>query len=94
MEFHRAKENVRALEGDRYYAVQLYPALLNTCGGPRRDIEARVVDSFGKSIPRLYSAGELGSIWGFLYQGANSLSECMVFGQIAGRNAAAESRLS
>jgi len=94
MEFHRAKENVRALEGNRYYAVQLYPALLNTCGGPRRDIEAHVVDAFGKAIPRLYSAGELGSIWGFLYQGANSLSECMVFGQIAGRNAAAETRLS
>jgi succinate dehydrogenase/fumarate reductase flavoprotein subunit len=40
-------------------------------------------------IPRLYSAGEFGSIWGYLYQGATNITECLVFGQIAGRNAAA-----
>lgn len=92
-DFGRQKQNIRALEGNRYYAIQLYPALLNTCGGPRRDINAMVVDPYGKPIPRLYSAGEIGSIWGFLYQGANSLGESIVFGKIAGKNAADENPL-
>jgi predicted oxidoreductase len=41
-------------------------------------------------IPRLYSAGELGSIYSYLYQGAGYFGECLAFGRIAGRNAAAE----
>lgn len=89
-DFGRQKQHLRALEGNRYYAVKLQPVLMNTCGGPRRDIEARILDSFGKPIPRLYASGEFGSIWGFLYQGANALSEGIVFGKIAGRNAHAE----
>ena len=73
-----------------YYAVALYPALLNTQGGPRRNARAQVLDAWGKPIRRLYSAGELGSIWGSIYQGSGNVSECLVFGQIAGRNAAGE----
>ncbi len=41
-------------------------------------------------IPRLYSAGELGSVWGMLYQGGGNIAECIAFGRIAGANAAAE----
>jgi succinate dehydrogenase/fumarate reductase flavoprotein subunit len=89
-DFGRKKENIRALEGNRYYAIKLWPAILNTGGGPRRDKEARIIDAFGKPIPRLYSSGELGSAWGMLYQGANSIGESIVFGKIAGKNAAAE----
>jgi len=89
-DFGRIKEKLRAVEGPPYYAVQLWPCLLNTQGGPKRDIESRVLDPEGKPIPRLYAAGELGSIWGYLYQGANNIGECIVFGKIAGKNAAAE----
>lgn len=89
-DFNRQKQNIRGLEGNKFYAIKLYPAIINSCGGPKRDIEARIVDAFDKPIPRLYASGELGSIWGFLYQGANSLGECIVFGRIAGKNAAAE----
>ncbi len=88
-EFGRAKEDLRALESP-LYAIQLWPALINTQGGPRRDKEARVLDPDGKPIPRLYAAGELGSIWGYLYQGACNIGEALVFGQIAGKNAAEE----
>jgi predicted oxidoreductase len=49
-----------------------------------------VLDTDGKPIPRLYAAGELGSIWGYLYQGACNIGEALVFGRIAGKNAAAE----
>ncbi len=78
------------LETPPYYALELHPSLLNTQGGPRRNAAAQVLDAFGDPIPRLYSAGELGSLWGIIYQGAGNIAECMVFGRIAGRNAAAE----
>jgi predicted oxidoreductase len=87
-DFGRAKEDLRPLEPP-LYAIQLWPALINTQGGPRRDKESRVLDPEGKPIPRLYAAGELGSIWGYLYQGACNIGEALVFGRIAGKNAAA-----
>lgn len=71
-----------------FYAEELYPTLLNTQGGPRRNAQAQIVDVFGKPIPRLYSAGELGSFWGIIYQGAGNNTEAMVFGRIAGTNLA------
>jgi len=73
-----------------YYAMELYPTLLNTQGGPRRNPRAQVLDAFGKPIPRLYSAGELGSMWGVIYQGAGNNAESIIVGRIAGKNAAAE----
>ena len=39
---------------------------------------------------RLYSAGELGSIYSYLYQGTGNIGECLAFGRVSGRNAAAE----
>lgn len=72
-----------------FYAHELYPTLLNTQGGPRRNAQAQVIDAFGEPIPRLYSAGELGSFWGIIYQGAGNNTESMVFGRIAGANLAA-----
>ncbi|MDR1183277.1 MAG: FAD-binding protein [Coriobacteriales bacterium] len=78
------------IETAPYYAVKLYPTLLNTQGGPRRNARAQILDAFGAPIPRLYSSGELGCMWGLIYQGAGNNSEAMVFGRIAGTNAAAE----
>jgi succinate dehydrogenase/fumarate reductase flavoprotein subunit len=73
-----------------YYAVELSPSMLNTQGGPRRNERAQIVRPDGSPIPRLYSAGELGSIYSYLYQGTGNIGECLAFGRIAGRNAAAE----
>lgn len=72
-----------------FYAVELSPAMLNTQGGPRRDERARVLRPDGSPLPRLYSAGELGSIFSYLYQGTGNIGECLGFGRIAGREAAA-----
>lgn len=72
-----------------FYAHVLYPTLLNTQGGPRRNAQSQVIDAFGEPIPRLYAAGELGSFWGIIYQGAGNNTESMVFGRIAGANLAA-----
>ena len=57
---------------------------------PEHDKDARVLDNEGKPIPRLYAAGELGSMIAWLYEAGAGLSECFVFGKIAGKNAAAE----
>jgi predicted oxidoreductase len=73
-----------------YYAVEMSPSMLNTQGGPRRNERAEVVRPNGRPIGRLYSAGELGSIYSYLYQGTGNIGECLAFGRIAGRNAAAQ----
>jgi succinate dehydrogenase/fumarate reductase flavoprotein subunit len=73
-----------------FYAIELSPSMLNTQGGPRRNENAQIVRPDGTPIPRLYSAGELGSIYSYLYQGTGNIGECLAFGRIAGRNAAAE----
>jgi succinate dehydrogenase/fumarate reductase flavoprotein subunit len=73
-----------------FYAVELAPSMLNTQGGPRRNEKAQIVRPDGTPIPRLYSAGELGSIYSYLYQGTGNIGECLAFGRVAGRNAAAE----
>jgi succinate dehydrogenase/fumarate reductase flavoprotein subunit len=75
-----------------FYAVELSPSMLNTQGGPRRNEKGQIVRPDGSPIPRLYSAGELGSIYSFLYQGTGNIGECLAFGRISGRNAAAEAR--
>ncbi len=76
------------------YAVELSPSMLNTQGGPRRNEKAQIVRPNGTPIRRLYSAGELGSIYSHLYQGTGNIGECLAFGRIAGRNAAAETAWS
>jgi succinate dehydrogenase/fumarate reductase flavoprotein subunit len=73
-----------------FYAVELSPSMLNTQGGPRRNEKAQIVRPDGSPIARLYSAGELGSIYSYLYQGTGNIGECLAFGRIAGRNAATE----
>lgn len=80
----------RPLGDGPYYACALYPSILNTQGGPRRNKFGQVLDPYNNPIPRLYSAGELGSMWGHIYQGATNNSEACVFGRIAGRTVANE----
>jgi hypothetical protein len=89
-EYGRAASKLAPIQTPPYYAMELVPCFVNTQGGPRRNKHARILDVTGNPIPRLYSAGECGSIHSYLYQGAGNIGECMAFGRIAGRNAAAE----
>ncbi|MFU0841066.1 MAG: Tat pathway signal sequence domain protein [Burkholderia sp.] len=79
------------IETAPFYAVTLYPTLVNTQGGPKKNERGQVMDALDKPIPRLYAAGELGSMWGALYQGACNNAESLVFGRITGREVAKES---
>ena len=87
-EFGRAADTMRALGAGPYYAFPLVARILNTQGGPRRNANAEVLDTDGNPIPHLYSAGELGGLTAKNYQGATNMAECIVFGKIAGENAA------
>lgn len=91
--FGRAKKTLAGLNG-KLYGIALWPCLLNTQGGPRRNARGEIVDAHGNAIKRLYGAGELGSIWGFLYQSGGNLGECLGLGRMVGLNVAAESRLT
>lgn len=89
-QFNRDLETMRALEGDKLYAIELRPAVLNTQGGPRHNERAEVLDVNGEVIPHLYCAGEFGGMTAFQYNSGGNLAECMVFGSISGTNAASE----
>lgn len=72
-----------------YYALEIEPGFHATRGGPRKNAKMEILDTDGNPIPHLYGAGELGSFYAHLREAAAGLTECIIFGQIAGRNAAA-----
>ena len=90
----RPSASMAPIDTPPFYAVPLWPGLSNTFGGPRRNARAQVMHVSGRPIPRLYSAGELGSIFVNYPQSGANLSECIAFGRIAGENAAAEAPLT
>jgi succinate dehydrogenase/fumarate reductase flavoprotein subunit len=91
--FGRPAVSLIPLDSPPYYCMPLYPGGSNTCGGPRRDEHARILDVFGEPIEGLYGAGELGEPVGLMYpsNGAN-ISDCMCFGQIAAEHAVGVTR--
>ncbi|MDD2396614.1 MAG: FAD-binding protein [Tissierellia bacterium] len=86
--FGRAKDTLKSIKKAPYYAMELVPSFTNTQGGPERNENGEVLDLRGNSIPHLYSAGELGSVFSGIYQGSGNLGECIIFGRISGKSAA------
>ena len=72
-----------------YYGAPVWAVCTNTQGGPKHNANRQLIDSFGEVIPRLYSAGEMGSPFGHLYLSGGNIADCFISGQIAGRDAAA-----
>lgn len=71
-----------------YYAIPMVQGLLNTQGGPVHNSNTEVLDPDNNVIPHLYAVGELGSLMGRKYNGGSNLAENLVFGKIAGEEAA------
>lgn len=88
-DFSRSSKTLAPLEKAPYYALPLYPGGPNTKGGIAANAKREVLDWSMKPIPGLYAAGEVSSVVQFVYQGGANLTECLVFGRIAGRYAAA-----
>lgn len=79
------------IETPPFYAFSpLRPGVTLTFGGIMIDAGARVLEPDGRVIPGLYAAGEgAGPVFFHDYIGGGSLTNCLVMGRIAGRNATA-----
>ena len=76
-----------------YYAIKIAPGIHHTMGGVVINTEAEVQTAAGASIPNLYAAGEVtGGVHGANRLGGNAVADIVVFGQIAGANAAANAK--
>jgi succinate dehydrogenase/fumarate reductase flavoprotein subunit len=77
------------IEGPPYYAIQVYPDLINSQGGAKRSAKGEVLNTRGEAIPRLYAAGECGTIYSCNYNGGGNFSEAISSGRLAARSAGA-----
>ena len=68
-----------------YYCVRVFGTILNTQGGPKRSVNCEVLDVFGEPIPRLYSAGEMGCEYDYIYNAGGNISEAISSGRRAAR---------
>jgi len=74
-----------------FYATPRSPSIHHTMGGLQINEKAQVLNIDGKAIPGFYAAGEVtGGIHAGNRVGGNAIPDIMVFGYIAGENAAAE----
>ncbi len=75
-----------------FYAIRLWPKVHYTPGGIGINSKGQVINLHRHPIPRLFAAGEVcGGIHGASRLGSCALTECIVFGRIAGQSAAAHS---
>lgn len=72
-----------------YYVCQMFGTVLNTQGGPKRSAKGEVLDVEGQPIKRLYSAGEMGCIYGYAYNLGGNFSEAISSGRLAARSCSA-----
>lgn len=86
----RPRETLVAMAEPPYYGVASPPLIGFTCGGPRRDERARILDVEGRPIPGLYAAGEISSTYSRSLDGGMMVADAMAFGRVAGREAAAQ----
>ena len=73
-----------------YYATEVYPNDVGTCGGVITDQYARVLGQDDQAIPGLYATGNItATVMGRTYPGAGaSIANTMVFGYVAARHVA------
>ena len=78
-----------ALEEGPYYAIEVRPSVHHTAGGVAIDAKTRVISVSGAPVAGLYAAGEVtGCTHGTNRLGSNAYAEIIVFGRIAGEQAA------
>jgi 3-oxosteroid 1-dehydrogenase len=77
-----------------YYACQVVPGDIGTCGGLLTDEHARVLTEGGEPIGGLYATGNItATVMGRHYLGPGaSIANSMVFGYVAARHATAAAR--
>lgn len=78
------------LDRSPFYACRVYSGTIGTKGGPRTNACGQVLDIRCEPMPGLYAAGNnAASIFGMAYPGGGStIGPALVFGHLAGRDAA------
>ncbi len=72
-----------------YYAIKVTAGIHHTMGGVKINDDTEVLTAEGTAIPGLYAAGEItGGVHGANRLGGNAVSDFVVFGRIAGEEAA------
>ncbi len=86
------QKNQKPLGPGPWYALRLMPKVHHTMGGININSKAQAIDvQTDKPIPGLYAAGEItGGVHGAVRLGSCATLDCLIFGRIAGQNAAAE----
>ena len=77
-----------------FYATEIYPGDVGTAGGVVTNEHAQVLDQADEPIPGLYATGNMtATVMGRTYPGAGaSIANTTVFGYVAARHAAAETK--
>ena len=74
-----------------FYVAKLWPKVHHTMGGLMTNMKAQVINQDFEPIPGLYAAGEIaGGTHGAVRLGSCAITDCVVFGRIAGQEAAKE----
>ena len=74
-----------------YYGIRTWPKVHHTMGGVQINVKGQVIDLDQRPLKGLYAAGEVvGGIHGACRLGSCAVTDCLVFGRIAGRNAATQ----
>ena len=86
---HRVHPCLGPIDEPPYYAVQVVPGDIGTCGGVVTDEHARVLGQGDQPIPGLYATGNgTATVMGRHYLGPGaSIANTMVFGYVAARHA-------
>jgi flavocytochrome c len=83
-------EDAQPLLEAPFYGIRLWPKVHHTMGGIRINTKAQVINLDGQPIKGLYAAGEVtGGVHGACRLGSCAITDCLVFGRTAGKNAAA-----
>jgi 3-oxosteroid 1-dehydrogenase len=82
----RIEATLGPIDEPPYYAVQVRSGTLGTSGGPRTDLQGRVLDTRGQVIPGLFAAGNVAAApTGMAYGGAGgTLGPIITFAYRAG----------
>jgi 3-oxosteroid 1-dehydrogenase len=81
--------NLAPLGTAPFYAVEMRPGNIGTCGGLRVNASAQVLNPFGEVISRLYAAGNNSGVGGpgvHYGGGGGTVGPAMTFGYIAAKH--------
>lgn len=85
------REGARPIVKPPFYGMNLWPKVHHCMGGTQINTKAQIIGLNHEPIIGLYGAGEVtGGVHGACRLGSCAITDCLVFGRIAGKNAPAE----